>query len=69
MSDALRSKVCAYMVTDSRGNSALLRDRMRAETYVTHVIGGQVDGLVRLSDALEAVAVAGCRRDSDEKGA
>lgn len=69
MSDALRLKVCAWLVTDSRGNSALLRDRMRAETYATHVMDGQVDGLVRLTDALESIAAAGCRRASDEKGA
>lgn len=69
MSDALRSQVCAWIVDDAGGNTALFKDHMRAEQYVTHVLGGHLDGMVRLRDALAAMSAAGCRRGSDETGA
>ena len=44
MSDALRSKVCAWLVTDSRGAEALFKNRMRAENYVTPSSAGTLTG-------------------------
>lgn len=60
-------KVHGWLVTDERGDEALLREEIRALNYATRVRGGTVDALVKRSDAMAEIEEAGRRRADDNE--